>query len=186
MPALIAHDGPLEGSRFDFDDELTIGREGQGLTVDDPSVSRSHAVVRSTGESVTVEDLGSLNGTFVNGERIRATTTLAHGDVVTIGAMSFEFEGPPLSGATVAMPTPHGATAAMPAPRVEVPDVPQSAAPALARVEAPDLPFGAYGAGSVAGRSRRKIASRQLLPELISIVAVCATAVALILYFALR
>lgn len=161
MPALIARDGPLEGRRFDVSQEHYIGREDQAITVDDPGVSRRHAALRVSGEVVTIEDMGSLNGTFVNGNRIDAPAMLLHGDVVRVGATSFEFEGSSV---------PVGATVAMPAPRVE----------------APDLPFGAYATGNVAGHSRRKVASRQLLPELIAIVAIVFTAVALVLYFGLR
>jgi pSer/pThr/pTyr-binding forkhead associated (FHA) protein len=161
MPALIALDGPLEGKRFELDQELHIGRESEGLTVDDPGVSRRHAVVRTSGESFAIEDLGSLNGTFVNGDRIGAVTPLMPGDTVRIGATSFEFEGASISRAVTV------------------------ASPAL-RVEAPQTPFGAYGQANVTGRSRRRIESRQLLPELITILAIVSTAVGLALYFALR
>lgn len=167
MPALIAKDGPLAGRRFEVESEseLVVGREDQTLTIEDPEISRRHAAFRLTdGDVVMVEDLGSLNGTFVNGRKIEAPTTLAHGDVVRVGTTSLELEAAPVRSApTIATPTP--------------------------RVAAPDQPFGSFAAGSVAatqGHRRGKIASRQLLPELITIFAVVATAVALALYFALR
>ena len=47
-----------------------IGREGCDITLADPDVSRRHARVTPRGDTVVVEDLGSTNGTFVNGERI--------------------------------------------------------------------------------------------------------------------
>ena len=159
VPTLIGQNGSLEGRRFDFDRELTIGREDEELTVDDPGVSRQHATVSVSGYTVTIEDLGSLNGTFVNETRIDAATTIVHGDIVRVGSTSLLLEG----GAT-------GATVAIPA----------------RRVEAPALPFGAYAAGDVKGGSRRRVASRQLLPEIISVLAIVSTAAANDLYFTIR
>lgn len=48
----------------------TIGRSGTEITLDDPECSRKHAVVEIQGAQVTVTDLGSTNGTFVDGQRI--------------------------------------------------------------------------------------------------------------------
>jgi len=51
--------------------ELTIGRNpGNDILIDNVGVSRRHAVIRLSGERATVEDLGSANGTFVNGQKI--------------------------------------------------------------------------------------------------------------------
>ena len=69
-----------------------IGRSASAdVAFDDGSVSRRHAVLitRSDGQ-VEVRDDGSLNGTFVNGERIRRHV-LAHGDVVTVGRRSLRY-----------------------------------------------------------------------------------------------
>ena len=69
-----------------------IGRSAAAdIAFDDGSVSRRHAVMitRSDG-AVEVRDDGSLNGTFVNGERVRRHV-LAHGDVVTVGRRSLRF-----------------------------------------------------------------------------------------------
>ncbi len=60
------------------------GRECQ-LVLDDPLVSRRHAVLFVDGGRVTVEDLGSRNGTLVNGARIEAAVMLEEGDRLTIG-----------------------------------------------------------------------------------------------------
>src|SRR5439155_4175376 len=82
---LVVAGGPLAGHRFDVTGELSIGREGAGITIDDAEVSRSHAVVRPADRSLEIIDTGSANGTFVNGERIAAPRCLRDGDLVRIG-----------------------------------------------------------------------------------------------------
>ena len=54
------------------------------------SISRAHAVLDPTVEGLEIQDLGSLNGTWVNGQRITAPTLLVAGDIVKIGATRFE------------------------------------------------------------------------------------------------
>jgi predicted component of type VI protein secretion system len=68
-------------------DEITVGRAPEGNTVRLPerNVSRRHARFLRQGNTVLVEDLGSLVGTRVNGERIQARRKLRAGDVVEIG-----------------------------------------------------------------------------------------------------
>ena len=61
------------------------GRDCQ-LAMDDPLVSRRHALFKATNDKISVEDLGSRNGVKVNHQRITGTVELAHGDVVTIGS----------------------------------------------------------------------------------------------------
>lgn len=56
------------------------------LQFDDPSVSRRHAQLRACGDQLIVEDLGSRNGTFVNGQRIDQPVSLRPGDDVVFGA----------------------------------------------------------------------------------------------------
>ncbi len=65
---------------------VTIGRGAdQGVRVDDPTVSRSHARFEVGGPDVWIEDLGSANGTSVNGERVDGRARVQPGDVVTVG-----------------------------------------------------------------------------------------------------
>jgi len=68
-------------------DEITVGRAAEGNTVrlSERNVSRRHARFLRQGSAVIVEDLGSLVGTRVNGERIQARRKLRAGDVVEIG-----------------------------------------------------------------------------------------------------
>ena len=84
--------GPEAGRRVDLGVEMAIGREDGDLVLEDPEVSRRHAVLRRSGESVVVEDLDSTNGTFVNEERIQGPITLSAGDKVRVGRTTLEIE----------------------------------------------------------------------------------------------
>ena len=53
-------------------------------------------MIRSCGDVLEVEDLGSLNGTWVNGERLEGPRALSAGDFVQLGSVSFEVEGEPV------------------------------------------------------------------------------------------
>lgn len=67
-------------------DEVMIGRRPEcGITVGSSRASRRHAVVRSLDDQVIVEDLGSTNGTFVNGQRITGSRPLEPGDRIVVG-----------------------------------------------------------------------------------------------------
>src|SRR5436305_5942428 len=85
MVELLIKSGPLAGRRVEPGHQLTVGRGAADLVIDDPSVSRIHAVFRSAGDAIEVEDLGSRNGTKVNGEPIAAVTALRPGDSVEVG-----------------------------------------------------------------------------------------------------
>jgi hypothetical protein len=66
--------------------ELTVGRAaGSDLVLDDPAVSRRHAVFRRAGSAVLVEDAGSTAGVYVNGQRLAGPALLHPGDVVRLG-----------------------------------------------------------------------------------------------------
>jgi pSer/pThr/pTyr-binding forkhead associated (FHA) protein len=78
--------GPNAGSRFLLDgDVTTVGRHpSSDIFLDDVTVSRKHAEFRREGTTFSVRDVGSLNGTYVNRQRIDASP-LATGDEVQIG-----------------------------------------------------------------------------------------------------
>ena len=82
-------DGEEGGRRLSVDGELLIGRGApgdDGRLGQDPELSRLHArLTRDVEGRLTIEDLGSANGTFVNDERIDTPRTLAAGDVVRMG-----------------------------------------------------------------------------------------------------
>jgi hypothetical protein len=87
--------------------EMSVGRApGSGLLLPERNVSRRHArFVRSNG-SVFVEDLGSANGTRVNGERIEGRRRIRPGDLVQIGDFDIALEGGATEGAEAPPPSP--------------------------------------------------------------------------------
>ncbi len=83
---MVVQRGPTAGSRFLLDaDEVTAGRHPDSeIFLDDVTVSRRHAVFRRTSDGYLVADVGSLNGTYVNRDRIDEIL-LSSGDEVQIG-----------------------------------------------------------------------------------------------------
>ncbi len=72
-------------------DSLSIGRKhGNDIQLNDLTVSGRHALIVSMGEHIYVDDLGSTNGTLMNGARI-TKTLLNHGDVIQVGNFQFTF-----------------------------------------------------------------------------------------------
>jgi pSer/pThr/pTyr-binding forkhead associated (FHA) protein len=84
--------GSEAGRRLELGGAVAIGRQDGDLVLEDPEVSRRHAVLRREGESIVVEDLDSTNGTFVNGERIRSPIPIGPGDLVRVGRTTLEIE----------------------------------------------------------------------------------------------
>ena len=89
---LLVHHGPTTGARFLLDaEETTVGRHPRAdIFLDDVTVSRKHAVFPRDGQGYGVRDVGSLNGTYVNKERIDQTS-LRTGDEVQIGKFRLVF-----------------------------------------------------------------------------------------------
>src|SRR5262245_48722164 len=83
MALLVVRRGPNAGARFLLDHDVTTsGRHPDSdIFLDDVTVSRRHAEFHRDGSSFTVRDVGSLNGTYVNRERVEAAT-LSIGDEV--------------------------------------------------------------------------------------------------------
>jgi hypothetical protein len=97
---LVVRRGPNAGSRFLLDSDLTlVGRHPDSdIFLDDVTVSRRHAEFYRSGNRFTVRDVGSLNGTYVNRERIEERD-LAGGDEVQVGKFRLVFVVGPRSQA---------------------------------------------------------------------------------------
>jgi len=98
VPRLVADSvGEREpGSVHDVGEGLVIGRaKGVSIRLSDPLVSGRHARVAPDGDDVSVEDLGSTNGTFLNGAQLSAPAVLSNGDRIRVGESEFVFESVP-------------------------------------------------------------------------------------------
>ncbi|HMS12855.1 MAG: FHA domain-containing protein [Microthrixaceae bacterium] len=86
VPMVVVTRGANAGSRFALSDVTTrIGRHPESeVFLDDVTVSRRHAEIRRDGAVLTISDVGSLNGTYLNGSRVD-TAALAEGDQVQVG-----------------------------------------------------------------------------------------------------
>ncbi len=82
------------GERVDLGEHTTsVGRLPEcTITIDDGNVSREHARIKPGNRGYVVQDLGSTNGTLVNGQRITGTRTLSDGDIVSFGSTHVRFE----------------------------------------------------------------------------------------------
>jgi pSer/pThr/pTyr-binding forkhead associated (FHA) protein len=84
---LTMRQGPRPDQVFElFKDVHTVGREaGNDIIINDPQVSRHHARMTLQGNAYILEDLGSTNGTFVNGRRVTGPVALSAGDMIGLG-----------------------------------------------------------------------------------------------------
>ena len=79
--------GPMQGERFTVTLPCTIGRKGCDLILDDHRISRRHAELKIIDDKLIIEDLGSTNGTKVNGEKITSKRLIPK-DLVSIGPIN--------------------------------------------------------------------------------------------------
>src|SRR5215469_6646400 len=200
MARLRVVSGPAAGRTVDVEEEVVIGREDADLDIDDLELSRRHAVVRRFANRLQVEDLGSTNGTFVDGNRIAEPTLLGGGAEIKIGTTVLVVEGVLPVGTselgdaqprnvTRVSPTLPAESAAGSAPAAAAasgPPAPPAAAPAPA---ATGTPLGAAPAQPVAPfhpphvNRQRGLASRSWLPVALSFGTVIIVAIALVIYF---
>ncbi|MGQ9657849.1 MAG: FHA domain-containing protein [Fimbriimonadales bacterium] len=92
---IVATQGPYAGQAFVLTGDLmTIGRDATHAIalVNDMGVSRTHAQIVRQADQTLIEDLGSTNGTYVNGVRISAPTPIKPGDTLQLGASLFRVE----------------------------------------------------------------------------------------------
>ncbi len=79
------------GERVDVDAAVTIGRSGEcDVSLHDTYLSTRHARVANDDGDLSIEDLGSTNGTYVNQELVQGRVHLERGDIVQVGGVLFE------------------------------------------------------------------------------------------------
>jgi hypothetical protein len=90
---VVAAMGHEPGTTFDIGEGATLGRsDGAAIRVDDPFASSAHARIFSRGEYMYLEDMGSTNGTYLNGRQVRSTERLRMADVIRIGDSEYRYE----------------------------------------------------------------------------------------------
>ncbi len=112
-------EGPEKGKKYSFDRvQITIGRTMENdVVLPDRGISRQHVYIRDKGGAYILKDLGSSNGTFLNGKRVEQEV-LSAGDIISIGQSKIRFDGPIRKAQSQAMRKQHAATdrRAAPAP----------------------------------------------------------------------
>jgi pSer/pThr/pTyr-binding forkhead associated (FHA) protein len=196
MPFVIVRSGPRSGERIELVGELVVGRENADLTVHDEEVSRRHLAVRPHADGVELEDLGSTNGTFVDGARLASVVVVSSRARVTLGGSALEIDVAPPEpafdpGATRVRERPpeRDATIMRSSPEAAPPDATSAGAPAPPRrVPAPAIdpePSGSLTPGAPAHRRTGAATRRGGSAALVLLVGI-ATALALIIYLAAR
>jgi hypothetical protein len=108
---LVVQTGPTPGTLFELTrDVTTVGRDVTNeIVLGDPEVSRQHARLTRTPAGFVLEDLGSTNGTYVNGERLAAPRVLTPGDSIGLGenvTLGFESTSPESAATVMGAPSP--------------------------------------------------------------------------------
>jgi hypothetical protein len=210
MAKLRAISGPLAGQTIEVENELVIGRQDTDVTIDDPELSGRHAVVRRHANRLQVEDLGSSNGTFVDGTRVQEPTLLGGGAEIRVGATVLVVEGvlpvqaadagdAAASGESIAPDLARQVTRVQNVPPPPPPPARESAAPANATAtQAPPAsptppapstaaktPSGPVGEFRPPERAHRGgIATRSWVAVALSFGTALAVAIALVIFFA--
>jgi FHA domain len=90
---VVAAMGHEPGATFDVGSGATLGRSnGADINVDDPFASSAHARIFQRGDYMYVEDMGSTNGTYVNGRQIRTAERLKVADTIRIGDTEYRYQ----------------------------------------------------------------------------------------------
>ena len=86
-------DASLQGRRFAFSEEISIGRGAENdIVINDTYVSHHHAVISLVNNQYVIEDLKSVNHTYVNDQLLSGRAYLQTGDQIRIGMATFRFE----------------------------------------------------------------------------------------------
>ena len=91
--AFLVMGGELNGTLFDLvSNEIIIGRSANcQIALDFNGISRQHFRVVTSGETHSLEDMGSRNGTFINNRKLEGVTLLSKGDIVKIGSITLKY-----------------------------------------------------------------------------------------------
>jgi hypothetical protein len=90
---VVAAMGHEPGTTFDVGEGATFGRSnGADIRVDDPFASSAHARIFDRGGFMYVEDMGSTNGTYLNGRQLKRAERLSIGDTIRIGDSEYRYE----------------------------------------------------------------------------------------------
>jgi hypothetical protein len=90
---VVAAMGHEPGTTFDVGDGVTFGRsDGADVRVDDPFASSAHARIFPRGEFMYLEDMGSTNGTYLNGRPVKTAERLKMADTIRIGDSEYRYE----------------------------------------------------------------------------------------------
>ncbi|SDO77482.1 FHA domain-containing protein [Selenomonas ruminantium] len=93
LTVLEANEESLSGRRFAFRDEITIGRGAENdVIIPENFVSHRHATIFLHGAQYVIEDLGSVNHTYVNGQMLEGKAYLKPNDEIRIGMVTLKFE----------------------------------------------------------------------------------------------
>ena len=91
--AVVAAMGHEPGTTFDVGEGATFGRsDGADIRVDDPFASSAHARIFSRGGFMYLEDMGSTNGTYLNGRQLNGSERLKVADVIRIGDSEYRYQ----------------------------------------------------------------------------------------------
>ena len=90
---VVAAMGREPGTSFDVGEGATLGRSnGADIRIDDPFASSAHARIFPRGDFMYVEDMGSTNGTYLNGRQLRQAQRLRMADVIRIGDSEYRYQ----------------------------------------------------------------------------------------------
>jgi FHA domain len=90
---VVAAMGHEPGTTFDVADGAMFGRsDGADIRVEDPFASSSHARIFDRGGDMFLEDMGSTNGTYLNGRKVQSAERLDVGDTIRIGDSEYRYE----------------------------------------------------------------------------------------------
>jgi hypothetical protein len=90
---VVAALGHEPGTSFDVGEGATMGRaDSAEIRVDDPFASSAHARIYPHGEFMYLEDMGSTNGTYLNGRQVKSAERLKMADVIRIGDSEYRYE----------------------------------------------------------------------------------------------